>query len=301
MENKTQGVEFREASTCNRSEDPRCQKLKRSRDEKKETGFFHHGREIRPEKLENFKKRRISKLIEVQSPNTRANIEYRTPSPSPPSFAERISHENELNSRSEGTSIEQSPLISEPAHDDQELIVTTRDSNDGCIVSVSEAQIHSTEADGFGIVTLDAQNVEEILLPVYDFIFDDVLIKSGIENPSLGTHAVSERVFDEWPSHDQFGQARLWTPNVEMDKETHNTEDEEEKNEGEDEDEDGTSRMMSSSISALMSSGVNGAASALGWMGSGMGSMTSKYGLTYSDINLSGISFNYSGLLPKRS
>jgi len=46
-----------------------AKKLKRSRDEEKETVFFHNGREIRPEKLENFKKRRISKLIEVQSPS----------------------------------------------------------------------------------------------------------------------------------------------------------------------------------------------------------------------------------------
>ena len=46
-----------------------AKKLKRSRDEKKETVFFHHGREIRPEKLDNFKKRRISKLGEVQSPS----------------------------------------------------------------------------------------------------------------------------------------------------------------------------------------------------------------------------------------
>jgi len=43
--------------------------LKRSRDEKKETGFFHNGREIRPEKFKNFKKRKISKLIDSPSPS----------------------------------------------------------------------------------------------------------------------------------------------------------------------------------------------------------------------------------------
>lgn len=198
--------------------------------------------------------------------------------------------------------IEQSLLISEPAHDDQELIVTTRDLNEGCTVSVSEAQIHSTEADGFGIVSLNAQNVEEVLRPVTDFkLFDDGPVDSWIENLSLKTQDISEMIPVEYPGHEQFDQARfrLWSANVEADKESLSAENEAKTNEGEDEDE--TNRQMSSSISALMSSGVNGAASALGWMGSGMGSMTSKYGLTYSDISLSGISFNYSGLFPKRS
>ena len=183
--------------------------------------------------------------------------------------------------------------------------MTTLDLNEECIVLVPEALIHNTEADSFGIVTLDAQNVDEVLLPVTDFkLFDDEPVDSGIENLSLGTQARSERIFDLGPSHEKFGQAQLrlwadWAASVETNEEALNPEDEVEKNG--DEDEDVTNRMMSSSISALMSSGLNGAASALGWMGSGSGSMTSRYGLTYSDISLSGISLNYSGLFPKRS
>jgi len=170
------------------------------------------------------------------------------------------------------------------------------------MASISKAQIHSNAEDGFRIVTSGSQGEQDFLCPVTDLeFFDDELVGYGIENLSLRTEPIVERISDEWTSHDQFGQSRLrlWAANLEFDKETLNEEEEAEKNESEDEHE--TNRMMSSSISALMSSGVNGAASAIGWMGSGMGSMTSKYGLTYSDINLSGISFNYSGLLPKRS
>jgi hypothetical protein len=170
------------------------------------------------------------------------------------------------------------------------------------MTSISEAPIHSNEEDGFGIVTSGSQGEQDFLFPVTDLkFFDDELVGSGIENLSLGTEPMAERISDERTSHDQFGRSRLrlWAAKLESDKETLNEEEEAEKNESEDEHE--TNRMMSSRTSALMSSGVNGAASALGWMGSGMGSMSSKYGLTYSDISLSGISFNYSGLFPKRS
>jgi hypothetical protein len=169
------------------------------------------------------------------------------------------------------------------------------------MVSISEAQIHSNEEDGFGIVTSGSQGEQDFLLPIDFKLFDDELVGSGIQNLSLETEPMAERVSNEWPSHDQFGQSRLrfWAAKFESDKATLNEEEEAKKNESEDEHE--TNRMMSSSISALMSSGVNGAASTLGWMGSSMGSMSSKYGLAYSDISLSGISFNYSGLFPKRS
>jgi hypothetical protein len=41
---------------------------KRKRDEGKDTKFFHMGTEIKSEKLENFKKRKSTKTMDVVSP-----------------------------------------------------------------------------------------------------------------------------------------------------------------------------------------------------------------------------------------
>jgi hypothetical protein len=42
---------------------------KRARDEEKETSFYWRGKEIRPEKLANFKKRRMAEEIVLASPS----------------------------------------------------------------------------------------------------------------------------------------------------------------------------------------------------------------------------------------
>ncbi|KAE8447737.1 hypothetical protein EG329_010544 [Mollisiaceae sp. DMI_Dod_QoI] len=59
---------------------------KRKMEQGKETQFFYCGAEIRPEKLENFKKRKTTEVMDILSPaaETPAGINYCTPTPGSP-------------------------------------------------------------------------------------------------------------------------------------------------------------------------------------------------------------------------